>query len=439
MSVVAAAVVIGCGGSSGHSGTTGSTAGSTNGGSTTGATSISLNSSVVSSDYGRVRVTFLTGQGRRAAGDLTAIVTQLTFQDANGLVTRPLDGETSVPLSNFIAASKYVNIPFTGQGSRLFENYELDINRFQQDNGDGTSTEINGSSFSQSFPANIRVFPGRNTNVPIYLDDSIFYIDSNTGNLTFDNDQFTYKNYTDGKIRSFIDDYVSFDISSPDFVGTRPTLVSTGETAARIFISGDNYALAAQDPTLSNPNGLPASSRGHLEVLTPLFDEPVTGNYLGQGTVQGRPIPGTYSLQAPDPTDLAGFAKIASTQGEWHDLKTVISGAFGTFQMISFPTSRDDVSQEFAMIRLNGNGKVIDMYFGTLNFDSGEFRAYPIADLPDASITGEIDGTVSNLRTKNGATTNVPSSIRYGTFTFTSGQTLPAGFPNTGTFLVFRQ
>lgn len=421
LSLAAIVAVIGCGGNGGGGGT-----GSTSTTSTTGipGTNLRVNlGNTGNTSYGAANFYYLTGQGRgrsRAFGDLIANIREITLEDEYGSVNNPGAGTgATFNLAAFQVATLRVDIPFTNQNSRLFESYTLRFNSFTQE-GIGTAL---GVPDVVDFPARIRVFPGRDTTIPIFLDDAMFEVSSNV--VSFDPSRFEMNNLsgTPPAIQAFIGDYVQFDLTNVP-AADRPQLLS-GEFAGRFFISGDNFALGQQ------------ASAGSFEVLTE-DDQRFQGTYGPENTINAY-TPGTYTLYQSDPSDISGIAKIVSIAGSWKSSTRVLSNA-GSFEIITFPNVKDASHQEMVAATFNGNGNVTSLYFGFLDLDRGQFELHPIKTITDPTdFTGFLTGTLSNYRVASGGSTASPNAVRYGSYTFDAGQTLPTGFRNTGTFVVFRK
>jgi len=423
LSVAAALVVIGCGGSGGSG---------TSGGSTTSTTSTipgtNLRVSLGSKDstgrlFGHINFYYLTGQGRgsRAAGDLVANIRDVTIQDEFGSINAPGSGSgATFNLVSFQVAKFSLDVPFVGQNSRIFENYEL---RFDHFSFEGNATRLDPPADSSDFPARIRSFPGRDTTAPIFLDDAMFTV--NGSNVSFDESRFIDSNLSGSPaaIQSFLGDYIEFDLSGLP-AAQRPQLL-TGDFAGRFFISGDNYAIGQ------------SVDAGTFEVLTE--DAQRFSGTFGPEHNIGQYTPGTYTLYQADPSDINGLAKIISIAGGWRSNHRVFS-SIGAFEMITFPTHSDNAHQEIVAATYDGSGNPTSLYFGFLNFDSGKFELHPVKTITDPTdFTGVLTGTVSGYSSASGSTTSAPPTIRYGNFTFDGSQTLPTGFPGNGTFVVFRQ
>jgi hypothetical protein len=429
IAAAATGAVIGCGGGGGGSNTS-----STNGNPTTGTPGSNLTVNL-NQNFGTVQFTYLTGQGR-APGDLVAVVRRQEVSDQFGTVRTQLSDPLSLPLEEFVLGQRDLNIPFTGQSVRLFENYKLEFSGFLEEDLDseGNPSYIERTPpAAETFPARIRVLPGRFTSLPVLLDGGMFSL--NDDQVVFNEEQFRLRNNIPSEtdvLRTYFSDYVSFDLTAMP-ASERPVL-SNGATADQLFISGDNYAIG---------------SGGRIEVLTLDSAEPIVGTFGPEGTQGGRETPGTYNLTQVDPSDLSGIARITAAAGQWKSAGRAFSGA-GTFEFILFPTSRDeapdstdpdgiqpDRDQELALVQRNAAGQVTAFYFGYADLDEGTFTAYPIRNLVDAGVSGEITGTLSNFQGPNGGATTSFDLVRRGTFQFTGS---PAtGMPADGTFVVYRK
>ncbi len=460
LSFAAALVIIGCGGSGGggsHSstGTSGSGAPGTNLSITIGKTNAQ------GQIFGTADFTYLTGQGR-APGDLTAIINYVQLQDQYGVVSQSLGAQATLPLTQFTAQQLELDVPFKGQNSRLFESYTQVFSQFLVS---GESTPADPPA-ALTFPARIRVFPGRDTEIPIFLDDSMFvdtgsdptnsaadliaytYVSPPPSPQTPVNSVFAYRNLNPalatatapaGEMGSYLGDYVGFDISAMP-TAKRPQLVTSnganGQYATQVFVSGDNFAVVAP----STPGG----NAGTIQVLTLNSSTPIWGNYGPTNTIVGLPTSGTYDLTESNPSDLTGESKIISLFGAWRPYTTVTTGA-GLFEFITFPSSSDNNVQELLIMQRNAAGVIQNLYYGTLDTVLGQFQSFPVADIVNASANGELDGTIGNYVGKGGGSVSSPDSIRKGTYTFPAkspitgqSQTLPSGFQPSGTFVVFR-
>ncbi|MBC8064790.1 MAG: hypothetical protein H7Y17_08170, partial [Chlorobia bacterium] len=271
-------------------------------------------------------------------------------------------------------------------------------------------------------------------------------------------------------LNGFLSDYVMFDISGTPG-GDRP-LLSGGGQAGKVYFSGDFVALSS------------GGSSGTFEVLTTLgfvngTFAPVVNLPSPGGT---KPPFGTYSLLQADPrdddpsdNDFPGLtvAQITALEGTYYNLADVVGG-LETFEMITFPRSQErevldfnnnpilrELSiQDVVLIKRSGN-TITRMYFGEIDFgdtsgDPATIKAYPIGQVDDGDAMNEIEGTVSGFKDVNGNAISLNSSdeavralaiqkIGSGSFTLQAGTDLiyggplPADFPSSGRFLVFRR
>ena len=419
--VAGAALLVGCAGSGSGGGT--ATGGTATGG---GAASAIVN---LPDRPAFVQVGYATGQGRSLAAtrasDFTAIVRRVVLNDQYGSVTNPLDPELVLPLAGYQFQTKNLNVSFTGQNSRLFESIPLDFLRFES----GGGTIPTPSAFPISFPARVQTMPSRSTLIPIYVDDAIFTIDS-TGAVVFNQALFTAINQPGGAaIKGFFNDYVSFDLTNLA-PADRP-LLSNGTPAGRIYFSGDNYAISD------------AGTAGLYEALTLNVAEPIEGTFGPPGT-GGTPggsagHAGTFTLTVPNPTnvDPTVTMRTVALQGTWQDFTSVFTN-ISNFEVLSFPSSSDNNIQELVAIVRTGTN-VTNLYYGYADLELGQFHLFPVKNIVNADITGELTGTVSSLTTLNGSSTASFQSARYGSYTFTGGAALPSGFKSSGRFTIFRK
>jgi len=417
LSAVAAVAVIGCGGSNGGSNPTGGTDG-------TPGTNVTVN---LNRNFGRVEFAYISGAGTTAPGDLTAISGNAELEDQFGTVRQQLGNQVFSPLAQYTFQFGAINVPFTGPSvppdldTRLFESFRVSFVGFDEEGNSQRLAFVNPIDVS----ARIRTFPGRRSGVPIYLDSDMFETQSVDGvtSVLIKPESFLARNNEEtGGLRSILSDFVAFDLTGmPE--ADRPQL-SNGQPAGRFLLSGDNYAITDANP-----------QQGGIELLTSEVSEPIPGTYVAEKTIGSTNTPGTYQLLQPDPTDLTGIAKIVAFRGEWKDQARAFSG-MGNFEVILFPSSKDDEMLEAVAVVRSGN-VVSNLYFGFANLDSGELTLNPIKNLVAGTTDGEITGSVSNFRTRNGGGTVLPSAVRTGTFNLTGG-TLPAGFSGSGTFVVYR-
>ncbi len=437
MYVAAAIGVIGCGGLGGNN--TGTNAGGTNATASAGAGSrINLDNqgSGAFAGAGTYVVDYMTGQGR-AQNDLTAIVRREFITDDLGTEETTLLSPISLLLKGFQHQAARLDIKPLARDSRLFQAFNLDFIDFEVDNGSAQPSHLAPpSNLPFAVPARIRIFPGRTTSIPIFVDDSMF--DASSGSVVFNSDQFNAVNLGTGtEIKSFLSDYVAFDISSLP-LAARP-LLTNGDPAGRIYFSGDAFALSEGGQYDSNGNVFspPRDERGLFEVLTQDVNAPIDGHFAPSQIITGTPTPGTYSLVTPDPTDLTGIARITALQGTWYDFTKVLVST-QTFELITLPSSNDDKDDDVVAIVKTGN-KITALYYGFADLEAGTFDIFPVASIVNGTDTsGELTGSLTGMVTGNNVTTTVVHQMRSGTFTFTGGSR-PASIPNTGRFLVYRR
>ncbi len=445
----AALAVIGCGGSGNGSHATNTTGGGTTGNTATVAIKLS---NLSTSAPGSIAVAFLTGQGR-AVGDLSATVQQLRFYDQYGEVTNPLGPQISCPLTGFQNNIVYVSVPFSGQPSRSFSTFNLDFLNFHEE----TDSPVMGdfsvlqepAALPKGYPASVRTFPGRVTSLPVFIDDSMFTVDTvNPLLVDYNESQFLLANgaTSANPMKGFLSDFVAFNLSGYTNTALLPTLAATtgiagGTTAVRVFFSGDVYAIA---------DGF--TSGANFEALTLDPTLPIGGVLGSAGTITTGPtgsLPhaGTYSLLQLNPTDLTQTLKVVAGQGIWREHKTVLRQSNGAAlgagsYVITFPSSNDNNMQEMVAFTQDANANISALYFGFIDLDALTFNLYPIGDIVSGSTAGGIDGTLGQLNDRYGHATTSPDLVHSGAFAFNSSDGSSAaatqvGFKN-GTFYVFR-
>jgi hypothetical protein len=379
---------------------------------------------------GLVNFIYLTGQGR-AADPLTGIISQIQLTDNFGTVETQLEDPMSLPLNRFTSQLRALNVP--ASNSRLFKVFRLNVTRLE--NAAGT---VPGPSplVDQGFPANIRVFPGRQTTVPVFLNDGMFRISSTTNEALFDREQFKRINYSEAnRIEAFLGDYVRLNIASPSFVGAKPKILATGADAGYVYFSGDRVALSE------------SGTSGRFEVLTDNFDNAREEGFFGPNVTlpggEGGSSLGSYALEGPDPSDLSAAAKITSLQGIYREFDEVLLGLSNSVA-VSFPNVNDDEEkQQFVLAsleRFTADGKsrvrAKSLYVGLANFKTNKFTAYPISTYAvPGSVEGEVTGTLSGYRRRS---VNGRSVVLTGNYAVQTG-TLAGGIPRSGTFTVFRR
>jgi hypothetical protein len=261
-------------------------------------------------------------------------------------------------------------------------------------------------------------------------------------------------------IRSYLSDYVCFDVSGMN-PGDLPSLSNANGTANRIFFSGDGFAIANGDPSNGGPTGAPFEL-----ILTAGQGASVVGRYSASVNLGGVITPGTYTTLAVDPSDVTTTDpvlahKITSFQGEWrYHFKQQMNPLSGKiddtgyltnahpFEAISIPTSLDDQRQQVVMfsetLGTNGDGSkkatINNLMWGYLDLAKKQVFVYPLANLTDPNAitnrTGEVSGTIGTLYTATGAVTQSETQMRLAQFTLNGP---PAGFPTSGKIVVLRR
>lgn len=448
--MAAAIVVIGCAGGGGGGGLTGTTDGTTDG-TTSGDLRVTIPTPTnFTRPPGRLSFGFLTGQGR-ALGDLTLVIDRYSVVDAFGEVREDLQtgGEYALGSYSFLTASMVIPME-NQQPSRLFTSYTLDPTELIEDLGSGVrrigcfGILQPGGGFTRNWPPapipmNARVFAGRSTLVTIFIDDSMFstFQDPNApagdpcgGQIAlFDEARFLELNQVSGgsPIQGFINDYVEFDISNiPAAKRPRLSAQSGGQVAGRLYVSGDNFAISQ------------GGASGPFELLTQFSNEPILGTFreptLDPG---GLPTPGTFTLEQLDPTDLFNMRKIVALQGEWRHAETVVAG-FSTWSMLAFPNSQDGAEQEVVLLKKDGSGNIVDLFYGFLDYGTDVMRLFPVKGIVTGDVTGEVVAKITAQKNANGGNTNSVQDTRTATFNVTTPGALPADAPRDGTLLVFR-
>jgi hypothetical protein len=433
--IAAAVAVIGCGG-------TGSGSHVKTGGGGTVTTGIGVRlSNTPGTPPGAIELAIETGQGR-APGDLIAVIKRVIFTDNYGDVTNPLAPETSCPLTGYQNNVIHLNVDFTHQAigvpSRLFTSYNLDFLRFDEE----TSIPGNLASFPEPsqfplpYPAVLRVFPGRTTSLPVFIDDSMFTLDTSgiSPKIVYDESQFKLINGAtpSSPIRGFLSDFVSFNtnkLSAADRLAIGTDAGFPGPID-RVFFSGDVYAVTDGHASGSN-----------IAMLTLDPSVQVNGLLGAAGVLDGPggtlPHAGTYSILQVNPTDLDQKLKIVAGQGIWREHSTVLTGLSATgLNVVTFPSSNDDNMQEMVAFTQDADKNITALYFGFVDLDALTFNLYPIKDIVSGVTTGGLSGTLSGLLTKTSATTASPDLVRSGTYQFGGGGSI--GGQSSGSFYVFR-
>jgi len=391
---------------------------------------------------GAVDFTYLTGQGR-APGDLTAVVTREILQDSFASDVLRLGTATDCPLVGFQNNVIHMDIDFASEASsapsRLFTNFQLSFDAFHVEGNSAATfrTLPQPDDFPKNYPAQIRVFPGRTTSFPVFIDDSMFTVDEtlpSNPKIAYNESQFQLSNGATlaNPMKGFLSDFIAFNLNNLSAADKSTIGTQAGIGAAqRIFFSGDAYAVSDGVSSGSNIAGL---------TLNP--NQTILGLLGAAGTLKGPkgtlPHPGTYSLLAVNPTDITQTLKIIAGQGIWREHSVVLSNLSSTnLNVITIPSSNDDNLQEMVAFTQDANNNISSLYFGFADLDALTFNLFPAVNIVTGSVTGEITGTIGTMFTRGGAATAAPDLARRGTFTFTAGQALPAGFAD-GSFYVFR-
>ncbi|MDR3688381.1 MAG: hypothetical protein P4L46_03305 [Fimbriimonas sp.] len=457
--VAAAVALVGCGGTGG----TKAAPGNPGGGTTNKGIGVVLTSKSTEPP-GAIEVAYLTGQGR-AAGDLIAEVKTLVFADNFGQVTNVLAPITDCPLTGFQNNIVHLDVDFATQApgvpSRQFTSFNMNFYDFLEETSipgsnitfTTPSSAAEGGPFPKIYPASMRVFPGRVTSLPIYIDDSMFTIDATNPSgpaINYNESQFQLSNGATAAspIKGFLSDYVSFNLngmsaSDKAVIGTAAGFVGQAD---RIFFSGDVYAVT---------NGHTSGSNIAALTLNPSLQ--VNGNLGGAGTLAGPggtlPHAGTYSLLAVNPTDITQQMKIVAGQGIWREHSTVMKNLSSSkLNVVTFPSSNDDNMQEMVAFTQDANNNIQTIYFGFADLDALTFTLYPAINLVSGTtVDGSgnangVSGTIGAMYSAGGGTTAAPDLVRSGTYTVTSVPAATA-YPqppasmakgSTGSFYVFR-
>lgn len=472
-----AVVLFGCAGNSvvstGTTATTASTATTATTATTSGTGFAPNNAKVNLADVpASVRYAFLTGAGR--AGDVeVASVRSMEVIDNLGTESSSIQAR-NLTLTAFESQQIPTTIGLRQLASRKFDQVNLNIfeYRFVSGTVNQTFNAIEGAPALVS--ADVRVFNGRSTLIPIYLDPEVINIEQRTiGGLpvdvaVFDPTRFDAINRIPSdtvSLRSYVSDYVCFDVSAMP-TGSRP-LLTNGQRANRIFFSGDGYAMGAGDPANGGTTGAP------FELVLPEGQgASIIGRYsapaLLPGGIAGSVTPGSYTTLGADPTDLSTVdpslvRKITNFQGEWRNhfsqRLNPTTGAIEelgyfrdphAFEAFSIPGSDDSDRQDVMFmtqtVTTNPNGtksvSITNLFWGFVDLGSNTFSIFPLSELPTAegatgTIPGEIRGRVTGKFTSSGTSTVSEVQTRYVQFEFID--TPPAGMPTNGFVVVLRR
>jgi len=453
-------VLFGCAGNSVGTNTTGTTSTTaTTGGLFSDVAGVNLNDTPASLQY-----VFLTGAGR-ASDTKTILARNLIVSDLFGTERSGLTPKT-LTLTSYEAHNLATNTGLLNTQSRVFNHLILDVKQFTQTDSSGTTTFNTINNIPNELTSAIRVYKGRQVMVPLYLDPDTFVTETvNVGGndvtqAKFDSDWFDTINRIEGdsvSIRSFLSDYVCYDVSAMD-PGVLPSLSDGSGAATRIYFSGDGFAIG---------NGNLQAGGAPFELILQQGQGASVVGRSSSSNIPGSPNPQyTYTTVGIDPSDVTSTdpalaRRITNFTGsfKFHFSQNLNSltgkiddlGYFKNvhpFEAMSFPTSLDDERQQVVMISetvtTNGNGTktatITGIMWGYLDLATKVVRVYPIANITDPNAlqnrNGEVEGTLGNLFTSTGAVTLSPQQMRYAEFTFANP---PAGFPATGKIVVFRK
>jgi len=447
-----AIALIGCAGSDGTSGGTGGGATGTNGG---------LFPTVASANLpdapGYAQISFLTGAGR--APNNSATIRRVALSDTFGTAETSLQAEKLLVFTNYNSQILPLNIPSVlGQPSRNFTQLQFDFVSYTAADGSVFDT-ITG--LPRTMTADLRVFPGRQSHIPIFFDQDVITVGVVDGvpTASLDVDHFNAINFAVGDtqvVRSILSDYVSFDISS--MADSKKPPLSDGSLATRMFFSGDSYALASSDPYIAVADFEQLIPAGQSQVIVGRCAGPAS---IPSGNGSVSTTPGTYSLLQVDPTDITNPIprRISGLQGTWkeHFRQSRTNGGIldigylrnvHTFEAIAIPGSEDGARQDVIFVsqtlavQADGTTRttINELYWGYVDYEARTIAIYPAANLPsisaDLNLAGEVTGTIGNQYNSGGTITNSTSQTRFADFTLSSP---PVGFPASGTIVVLRR
>ena len=446
--------------------------------------------------FGRVEVSYLTGEGR-VAGDTYLEITRQAIQNGDGRQNYQREDITPLRLRlpGFQTLTTGINVPFGANvgefNSQLLTQLVFDPNRALVETSTGTLAETplptasnapdlpNNLQLPANLEARIRAFPGRTSLVQLRVSTAVFYADPTYATSTyptgyvFDRSQFaTLNNSVTGTdpsgqntLASRLSDFVRFDLNGFDDPSDLPNIQNgfgDGEVspngARYLYFSGDNVALSEGSPG------------GVFQELEPVTDQIM----LGKWQTKKGDFPGTYSLTGPNPEDINGTAtRLVSLYGTFRDSTEVLSGG-GTFEIVMFPNSGEqyDSNRRGDVVGIYRQGGVIkNLFYGGANLAQGKisllpvyylgvsptygepggdpvFGKYPAASALPADADGDV-GTLSDYTDRNGGLTTSASAsaIRKMKFTLTQNLVIPSssgGFNTivpsgtSGTVTVFR-
>ncbi len=444
MAATAVFALVGCGGSGGGSSTAPISG-------TRSAPSVVLGASGSTATTGALEVNYVSGAGR-TEGDIHAVFGRINLVDTNGnsaswQSTAGLD----INLASYNVQRTTVPVYFSGvtatSNSRFFDTYQVDPSKITLETSTGATTLLTESPFTTDIPARITVFPGRFTCMSMFLAPGVYYQDPTTSDVVFDSDIFKTLNTPSdpdselsGKMVGFINDFVRFDISAMNDAD-KPYLYDGGSVsstkAGNFFISGDDYALSVAGAGTSDKL---------FNMLTKDPTAPVEG-FFSAVVATDSYKKGLWDIKTLNPSDLSGLSRITALQGYWRNSYQVLNFTNAPkFSFITFPGSQSDRNgiQQAVAIVWSGSASapvITNLYYGEVDLTNKTFDIFPIKDINEGDIAGELTGTLSGYVNSAGVAVanGYEPAIRNGTFTFTSGSTLPTGFLSTGTFVVFRQ
>jgi len=433
-----AAVLIGCGGNGGGGGNTNPTTTSGVPGATQPGDSVAMvNLPASPRPTGRLNIAYLPLQGR-ALESFVVVIPNVQLGFGADTFVEPLSSSIDFVLNGNEVQQRGVTVPITDGLSRPFNTFYLNLTTLLHYPDPLTPPDTYGTAddpfvTALPFSAQVRVFPSRETTVPIFLNDSMVQLPDSTVippiPVAFLSDVFTGRNGT--PIQGYISDFIRFDVSQMG--ADRPTM-SNGNPANNVYFSGDKFALSD------------IGSTGYFEMLTDDPAHPDPGTYTDPVTVNTSSSPGIYKTIAPDPTDPTGTNTITKIFGIFRNAVDPVSATksaiinTGDFEVILMPKTPDDDDQQILLVALNGT-HATNLYWGDAHLSSGTFSAFPLISLTSGSTAGQIQGTLNGFLDVSAApvTISAPSDsrrVRYGRYNISS--LLPTGFRRSGRFIVFR-
>jgi hypothetical protein len=420
------AVVIGCGGgggggNGGGNGGNGGNNGGVNAGNNGGGGVPTVNLPAGTD----VQIYYLSGAGRRAVGSQTAQLNNIRVQ--NGGIDQLPTSQTGTNVR--IQLDGYTNNSFNfsttlapGLVFKTYTEFPFRVDKIDEEQpGGGLTTVFNGPPFEVTPPLalDMTLYAGRQVTLQVNINDQMLRFDGSS--VVFDQAQFVAENYDpiDNRMNSFLSDQISFDLTNMA-AGKRPSMLN-GQTADRVFFSGDQIAVSKGFHT-----------DGTFNVLNPVLIE---DGRIEQPSNVGVPLPGSYSVIEPDPRDITGLMQITALQGKWKEYTEVLnnlqSGA--TVNMIVMPNSRRTNEMQVVAFNRNANGQITDMWQGVAKFNGvgSTIDLFSLDQLDEGTGNNPASGTLAGFVVQNGVVTQ-------GTYTIAAP---PAGFPLalTGNFVVLRR